>query len=638
MNAFWEPLDFELPNPPDREPWRRWIDTSLDSPDDIISWQTAAVVTDPSSYHVGPLDRGAVAVSEERPGRRVNRMDIPQPVGSPRSRRGRRFTLACVMLGALLPGPTARAQRGAGTPATPSAQAAPARDPLGRETPRGTVLAFMNAARNGRDQVSPLYLNTPLRDREALDLAHKLFQVLDSRLSPRLNELSDRPEGSLANPLRPDQDIVGTIATVNGTIDLVLERVNRGALGPVWLFSRETLALIPGVYDDVDLVVVDRFLPDFLTRPRVAGIRLFAWLVLLLVVPVGYHLTGFLGRLLRPVVAGWRRRRGQAGETPADLVPGFVRLLLLAVLIRWLLGIIEIRLPERVFWSGIAASLTVGGIVWALLLLNGAAERSIHRRLRTSGRREIAAILRLVRRVADALVIAAAGLAALHYFGVNPTAALAGLGIGGIAVALAAQKTLENVIGGLSIIFDRALSVGDSVKLGDTLGTVDYIGLRSTRIRTLDRTILTVPNGQIATVNIETLSARDKFWVHHIVALRLDTTTSQMRTTIEGIRHHLIGHLSVDRREPIRVRFFRFGEFSLDIDVFAYVFARDWDAFLETQQDLLLEIMGIVERSGAKIALPSRTLHMADAREDRSDAVRRPSPGESPNHATVPSR
>ena len=96
-------------------------------------------------------------------------------------------------------------------------------------------------------------------------------------------------------------------------MDLVLERVNRGATAPVWLFSRKTLEAIPDVYDEVDLVAVDRFLPDFLTRPRIAGIRLFAWLVLLLVVPVGYHLTGLLGRLLRPLIAGWRRRRGHAG-------------------------------------------------------------------------------------------------------------------------------------------------------------------------------------------------------------------------------------------------------------------------------------------------------------------------------------
>jgi MscS family membrane protein len=210
-------------------------------------------------------------------------------------------------------------------------------------------------------------------------------------------------------------------------------------------------------------------------------------------------------------------------------------------------------------------------------------------------------------------VILAGLLVTLRYFGVNPTAALAGLGIGGIAVALAAQRTLENVIGGLSITFDKAVRVGDFLKLGETLGTVDYIGLRSTRIRTLDRTILSVPNGQVANVNIETLSARDKFWFHHVIGLGYETTSGQMRAIIENVRHLLVGHPTVDD-EVIRVRFVRLGSFSLDVEISAYVLAGDWDRFLEIQQDLLLRIMEIVERAGAAIALPSQTLHLAEAR------------------------
>jgi MscS family membrane protein len=201
----------------------------------------------------------------------------------------------------------------------------------------------------------------------------------------------------------------------------------------------------------------------------------------------------------------------------------------------------------------------------------------------------------------------------LRYFGIDATAALAGLGIGGIAVALSAQKTLENVIGGVSIIMDQAVRVGDFLKIGDVLGTVDFIGLRSTRIRTLDRTVLTVPNGQLATINIETLSVRDKYWFHHVVPLRYETTAAQMRGVVDGVRAYLAGHPRVDRTETLRVRFLRFGAFSLDVDLFAYIIARDWEDFLETQQELMLEVMAIVERSGAAIALPAQRLHVVDA-------------------------
>ena len=166
------------------------------------------------------------------------------------------------------------------------------------------------------------------------------------------------------------------------------------------------------------------------------------------------------------------------------------------------------------------------------------------------------------------------------------------------------------------------MRVGDFLKLNDTQGTVEAIGLRSTRIRTLDRTVLSVPNGQIANANIETLSARDKFRFHHVIGLRYETTSAQMRAVIDGIRTCLAAHPAIDQNAAIRVRFFRFGGFSLDIEIFAYVFAAGWEEFLETQEKLLLDVMGIVERAGAVMALPSQTLHLADTPGEATGAHR----------------
>src|SRR2546429_3757706 len=127
-------------------------------------------------------------------------------------------------------------------PAAPEAQAEPPKDTLGRNTPRGAVLGFLSAARKNNAQIAALYLNTPLRGAAAEDLARQLAIVLDRRLPARLNELSDNPEGSLPDPLRPDEDIVGTIGTDDGDLDILVERVDRGkSVGKVWLFSRETL-------------------------------------------------------------------------------------------------------------------------------------------------------------------------------------------------------------------------------------------------------------------------------------------------------------------------------------------------------------------------------------------------------------
>src|SRR5262245_60490966 len=508
-----------------------------------------------------------------------------------------------------LPAPAMRAQ----APPVPAASSAqpvePVRDALGRDTPRGTVIGFMTAARRENNEAAALYLNVG-REEGATELAHQLYGVLDTRLPARLNQVSDRPEGSLANLLKPDQDIVGAIDTNEGPLDIVVERVNRGAAGSVWLFSRHTLDAIPRVYQEIHRVSIDAFLPPFLTRPRIAGIRFFEWLAFFLAIPLFYRAMGLFGLLIGPLVNIWRRRHGLPPHEWKS-VPGPVRLLLLTLSIRWALASIDLPLFERQFWLATARVSFTIGIVWLGLLANETGERRLQRRHQGATVGDTSAMLRLGRRVADVLVIMVGVLLVLNFFGIDPTAALAGLGIGGIAVALSAQKTLENVIGGLSIIFDKAVRVGDTLKLGDMVGTVDYIGLRSTRIRTIDRTIVSVPNGQIANVNIETMSARDKFRFYHFVGLGYETTASQMRAVLDGIRSLLTGHPAVDR-EVLRARFFRLGPFSLDIEVLAYINASGWDAFLEVQQELLLRILEIVEQCGAVVAFPSQTLYLAD--------------------------
>ena len=266
----------------------------------------------------------------------------------------------------------------------------------------------------------------------------------------------------------------------------------------------------------------------------------------------------------------------------------------------------------RQIFSTLATLIIIATVARLLMILNGEAERHVLGRILPSNRGAAASLLRLLRRGADLLILFSAVIAVLLTFGVDPTPALAGLGVGGIAVALAAQKTLENVIAGASLIFDQAVRVGDFLKMGEIQGTVDHIGLRSTRIRTLDRTVVSVPNGQIANVSLETLSARDKFWFHHVIGLVYETTPEQLHQVVDGIRDLLIERPLVDP-SSVRVRFVRLGAFSLDIDVFVYLLARDWNHFLEIQEQLLFAITEIVSRAGTSIAFPSQTTYVANA-------------------------
>jgi MscS family membrane protein len=194
-------------------------------------------------------------------------------------------------------------------------------------------------------------------------------------------------------------------------------------------------------------------------------------------------------------------------------------------------------------------------------------------------------------------------------FGIDVTAALAGLGVGGIAIAFAAQKTIENLFGTVTVIVDEPIRVGDYCRAGNISGTVEDIGLRSTRIRALDRTLVTIPNGQLAAMSIENFAHRDKFLFRHDIRLRYETTPDQLRHILAEIRKIMSEHPKVESAS-IRIRFIRFGDSSLDLEVFLYVFALDLEVFLEVQEDLLLRIMDIIEASGTWVALPSQTTYV----------------------------
>ena len=483
------------------------------------------------------------------------------------------------------------------------------KDPLGRSTPRGTVLGFLIAAGKGDNQVAAQYLNTPRESaKAAAGLAGELYVVLNRRLPARLNEISDRPEGSPTSLLRPDLYLVGTIDGAN--LDVTLERVERDDTGQVWLFSRGTLEAIPAIYEETHQASVENIFPPALVNNYLAGIPAYEWLFVFVGLPLIYFLTGLLNRLLLPVVA-WvlSRFRRRTDQRPKQVLPQPIRLLIVAASIRWLLSEVGLSLIARQFWATLATLITICACVWLLILINRRSEQYFRARLQSRHSSGTASVQRLICRSIDLVFVFAGFLIILRHFGINPTAALAGLGVGGIAIALAAQKTLENIVGGISLILDEAVRVGDVLKVGEVTGTVDDIGLRSIRIRTLDRTMLVIPNGQLANMNLEIISCRDKFWFHPTITLRYETTSAQITSMTEGVQHLLMSNPNIDG-DSVRVRLFQMASFSLNIDVFAYVYALDWNQFLRIQEDLLHAIMAIAQQFGVQFAFPSQTTYL----------------------------
>lgn len=495
-------------------------------------------------------------------------------------------------------------------PVAPTVQPQP-NDLLGRSSPRGTLLGFLKAARKQDFEAAAEFLNLPQGDKaHRATLARQLFVVLDRRLPAKLNEVSDKPEGSLAFLTRPDEDLIGTIRTDDGDFDITVEKVERKD-GPIWLFSSRTLESVPDLAGQAQARAVEEVLPGWLVHKRVFEVALYEWLAFLAGLPALFVTTVLLSRLLSFWVGRLRRfLRKKPDPRHAAFASYPVSLALTAAFIRWILSRITLPLLARQFWTTIATIIAVTAAVWFGIVITGRIESVARGRMERMNNTGATSVLRLGRRSVDWLIVFAGLLIVLHEMGLNVATGLAGLGVGGIAVALAAQKTLENVIGGVSIIFDKAVHVGDLLVVGNTTGFVEFIGLRSTRIRTFDRALVSVPNGQLATVQLENIACRDKFWFHPSLNLHHETTAAMIRTILAGITDALSKHSRIDSTS-IRVNLIRLAPASRDLEVFAYVFANDYLHFLDIQQALLLRVIEIVEAAGSRIAIPVQISYLA---------------------------
>lgn len=218
-------------------------------------------------------------------------------------------------------------------------------------------------------------------------------------------------------------------------------------------------------------------------------------------------------------------------------------------------------------------------------------------------------LLHLGGRVAKVTIVIIVLIATLAGFGLPVASLLAGLGIGGIALAFGAQKTVENLFGAFALGMDQPLREGDFVKVEDNvMGTVDAIGLRSTRIRTLDRTVVTLPNGRISEMRIETYAARDRCRMHHKIGLVRSTTADQLRQVLEGFEATLRDHEAIWKDELV-VRLIDIDD-SLVIEVMAWFVTTDYAQFRAWRQDVLIEFLDIVEQANTKLAFPTQTLYV----------------------------
>ncbi len=510
-------------------------------------------------------------------------------------------------------------------------------------SPQGTVQSFVEDAREAVER----FAEVGYRDAEFARLRERVFRTLDLSQIPPVNRVDRGTELAaylveIFNriDIPPLAEIPNAEQVEETGIDrwqfpgteIYIAEIREGDFSGDWKFSSETLRRLPDFYEyskhlplkaDPIPFSIDayRYSPGSLlpiswvdSLPSwadevVAGQAVWQWLATGLfaggavVLFVGLHLIG----------RRWDFRR-RWNDRPAGHLGRLAPTLLAIALYYPATAFIEdgINLSRTPLF---VAQLVLTGLVYlaiawaAILMLNSVGEMIIRWRKVAEGTVD-AQLTRILVRFIGALVVIYFGLLLSEQYGVPAAPLIASLGVSSLAVALAVRPTLENIINGFILFADKPVRVGEFCGFGSEVGTVERIGLRSTRIRLLDRRVLTIPNSEFATMQISNFARRDQILLHTTIGLRYETTPDQLRFVLSRLRELFVAHPKISP-DPARARFVNFGAYSLDVELFAYVDTNDWGEYLGICEDVNLRIMDLIAEAGTGFAFPSQTAYLA---------------------------
>ena len=362
--------------------------------------------------------------------------------------------------------------------------------------------------------------------------------------------------------------------------------------------------MVPELYDTYGYprLVEDlrRKLPDV----SVLGFELFKWVIGLGVGALAYALVFLFALAVRRVVVDpdkpSHRRIFKFLVLPAGI---WLTIIAMSSVATWLGRGATAETIGRV--SPLSTLITM----WLMFAAINLTRDLYSDRLLKNDRRGAAVLLRPISNAVKSLIAVGATLMYLDNLGINITTVLAGLGVGGIAVALALQKPMEDVFGAITLYSQQPIRVGDFCRIGNETGTIEEIGLRTARVRTLADTVIAIPNARLASEPIENISARKKILFRPGLRLRYNTTSEQLQKVLAGVRELLKTHDRVLAGGQ-RVRFKEIAEDALLVEVYAYLNTTDWDVYMELAEELNMKILDIVADAGTSLSPPARMLHI----------------------------
>jgi MscS family membrane protein len=524
-------------------------------------------------------------------------------------RRSRSSSLGLALLLGASPAFSQGPKPGPSSAPPPSAASASSEPEVATDSPRASLAEFFALTRKGRYSEAAAFLDlAPAQQADGPELARRLRAVLDRYLWIDLESVSPLPQGEDKDGLPVGVDQIGVIPQGDHAEPVRILR-RETPEGGRWLFSRSTLGRIDGWYESMPDLWVRRHLPDWLLRVGPAKLLRWQWLALPLLLALAYVVARLIAWPARKLLA----RLAAHSKTPWDdagvsRLGSFWTLLWMWIVVQALLPWLDLSpaaeaVAQRCLRA--VALLTLFGVLYRAVDVFGEGLRSAPWAF---GNPSARSALSIAMRSAKVGVVLVGTIGAFIELGYPVASVLAGLGIGGLGLALAAQKTVENLFGSVSLAADQAIRLGDTVRIDNMVGTVEGIGLRSTRLRTPERTLVTIPNGLLAGQRIESLTARDRMRLACTIGLADGTSVAQIREVLascEGILRAQPGLWPHD----VFVRFRELSGLSLDIEILAW-FEVTWEEFTIIRQEVLLQFLEAVERVGARLATSTPTINV----------------------------
>jgi MscS family membrane protein len=506
---------------------------------------------------------------------------------------------------------------------TDKTQAPPATsmDEYHRGTPRTSLEGFFDVTRDGDFETAAKYLDLSsmpqdLRPTRGPELASQLKVVLERSLDIDLDGVSADPKGDTEDGLNASQEVLGRLKTPQRTVSIRLQRMPRGDGVLIWKFSKQTVANIPLLYTHFGYRPLEERLSRFFPNVVILGWQLWQYAAFFIGIGLAYLAAYAFSILIRWLVT---RSDREVGRQMATLGIGPVRILLWFFLADRVLVYLGPSVTIRAILS--QDLLGIIAVTWAASRMVELGHAVWVKRLQERGQESAIPLLKPAKTFAKIVLILLAALVWLDNLGFDVGTLLAGLGVGGVAFALAAQDTLKNLIGSVMVLLDKPYRVGQRIVVKGHDGVVEEVGLRSTRLRLLTGHQTTIPNEQMASTDIENIDRRPNIRRLFNIAIRYDTPLEKVDQAVSIIQGILDNHEGMDPELTPRVYFNKFNRDSLNIIALFWYHPPDYWAFMDLCQRINRQIMHEFEQAGIQFALPSQTVYAESTVASRAAIV-----------------